>query len=148
MPVNRRLLSGLCLSGAHAGDFLEFVDSLEARIITLELAVAGSQVVFSTLGVVTGGDTVAAGTVEPATAGVVIIDPGASTEIFITGVDVEPGDAVFHTFSGSPVSFPTNPANRRDSGRVVSSGVIGLALSSTNPDLSYSSWLVIKKPAV
>ncbi len=107
-------------------------------------ALAGDPLRKSTIGSTAGGATVPANTALPADRGTIVITPGAAAEVQITGTAAEPGDIVLHTFGGSFVGFPTNPANRRGSGRVVSSGVIALALSSTNPDGTPSSWVVYK----
>lgn len=109
---------------------------------------------YSDLGATAGGSTVAAGSVLPATAGRIIINPGATTWVKITGTDAKQGDAVVCVFEGLRVTSDGTPAQRRVSAagpgaagiNTLNDGEIELSLSGSNADNTYMHWFLLKTP--
>lgn len=156
MPINRRELSGKSCSEAHVPDFLDFIDSLETRIASLETGlppgVPGDE--FSDLGVVVPtGAPIAAGTPSPARAGRIQLMPaGGIAYQTITGTLAAEGDVFLVSFAGSKGLSPNLPATAKVSIAGPGDPVFGLAageiqigMDSANPDASPISWLIVKK---
>jgi hypothetical protein len=160
MPIDRRELSGKSVAESHVPKFLDFIDTLESRLEAIESSIGTGVITipedrYSTLGSVTGGTTVAAGSVLPATGGVVIPEPGATTWIRISGTDARIGDAVFAVYEGRRTALDTNPAQRILSAAgpgapgvdSIPAGTIEIALNSANTDLNRVFWFLMRAAA-
>lgn len=113
--------------------------------------------VYSDLGVVDGGQTVAAGTVAPAIAGRVkpLVNSATPAWIRITGTAAKAGDAVYWTYEGRRTAAPDLPAARIGSAagpgapgtNVLADGTIELGLSNIQTDGNYLHWY-LRRPAL